>query len=275
MGVLSLNFFTSCNNVAGENESEKVIVKQPENTLEEKKAAYNTLVGTSWIREQYSDRYGSIVFKASSIILDDIEYSLNLDKDLYFFDELPEDYKNSCEYASASKDALVWCRFNDNYYGMVTPFNGKPGTLSMGYTEKPEKIIDFNGMQIKDLGFSDFILVSSGTGGGDQESSSGTYTFNSASGSQSNGAVTLTDGQFTYSGSKTTAPSSGTYTVNGSDITFSWTAGGYSAQTTVTLTRSGSSVTFSSSEVLFFSTFFGSTAQSGGKYSLTFEYSQQ
>ena len=29
----------------------------------------------------------------------------------------------------------------------------------------------------------------------------------------------------------------------------------------------------SSSEVLFFSTFFGSTAQSGGKYSLTFEYS--
>ena len=38
--------------------------------------------------------------------------------------------------------------------------------------------------------------------------------------------------------------------------------------------KDGSSVTFSSSEVVFFSTFFGSTNQSGGKYSLTFSYSE-
>lgn len=113
-----------------------------------------------------------------------------------------------------------------------------------------------------------------GEGSEDVSSLNGIYTFNSATGSQSNGTITLSDGNFTYSGGKSNAPSSGTYTVSGSDITFSWTASGYSVSTTVTVSKDGSSVTLSSSEVLFFSTFFGSTAQSGGKYSLTFSYTE-
>ena len=109
---------------------------------------------------------------------------------------------------------------------------------------------------------------------GDTSSLNGTYTFNSATGSQSNGTITLSDGNFSYNGSRSQAPSSGTYTVSGSDITFSWTANGYSVSTTVTVSKDGSSVTLSSSDVLFFSTFFGSTAQSGGKYTLTFNYTE-
>ena len=49
---------------------------------------------------------------------------------------------------------------------------------------------------------------------------------------------------------------------------------GYETSTTVNMSKDGSSVTFSSKEVLFFSTFFGSTEQSGGKYTLTFTYSE-
>lgn len=122
-----------------------------------------------------------------------------------------------------------------------------------------------------------FLYKVSGSGSGsegDASSVNGTYAFNSATGSQSNGTITLSDGNFTYSGGKSNAPSNGTYTVSGSDITFSWTASGYSVSTTVTVSKDGSSVTLSSSEVLFFSTFFGSTAQSGGKYSLTFNYTE-
>ncbi len=112
------------------------------------------------------------------------------------------------------------------------------------------------------------------TGDTDSSSVNGIYSFNNATGSQSNGTITLSDGNFTYSGSKSNAPSGGTYTVSGSDITFAWTAGGYTVNTTVTMTKDGSSVTFSSSEVVFFSTFFGSTDQTGGKYSLTFSYTE-
>lgn len=118
--------------------------------------------------------------------------------------------------------------------------------------------------------------VSGSTSGGEGDAASvnGTYAFNSATGRQSNGTITLSDGNFTYSGGKSNAPSSGTYTVSGSDITFSWTANGYSVSTTVTVSKDGSSVTLSSSDVVFFSTFFGSTAQSGGKYTLTFNYTE-
>lgn len=134
---------------------------------------------------------------------------------------------------------------------------------------------EVSGSNVNLLEFREY--STSGNSGGNGQGTSGvngTYSFNNATGSQTNGTITLSDGSFTYSGGRSLAPSNGTYTVSGSDITFSWTANGYSVSTTVTVSKDGSSVTLSSSEVLFFSTFFGSTAQSGGKYSLTFNYTE-
>lgn len=69
------------------------------------------------------------------------------------------------------------------------------------------------------------VTSSSGGGSGEATSLNGTYSFESATGSQTNGSITLSDGTWTYNGSKTNvAAKNGTYTVDGSKVTVNWTA---------------------------------------------------
>ena len=69
------------------------------------------------------------------------------------------------------------------------------------------------------------VTSSSGGGSGEATTLNGTYSFESATGSQTNGSITLSDGTWTYNGSKTNvAAKNGTYTVDGSKVTVNWTA---------------------------------------------------
>lgn len=92
----------------------------------------------------------------------------------------------------------------------------------------------------------------------------GTYTFNTAVAPQMNGAITLTNGTWTYSGDKSSpAASSGTYTVAGGKVTVKWTASGYETSETFTVSTSGSTSTWESDNAYtstFLSMLFGVSA---------------
>lgn len=231
-------------------------------------ALYNKLVGTKWEVETYNgDRQKTagypdvIIFADDSITMDNVQYSVN--KNEFCFGNYST---NSTQSMTLKLNNITWC-INLYSFSTASPLNAEYKDL---------EILLFKDFENNTTVNQPYKFVSSSNQGGVEDSSSvnGTYSFSNATGTQKNGSITLSDGNWSYSGSKTNAPSGGTYTVSGSDITFSWTANGYSVSTTVTVSKSGSSVTLSSSEVVFFSTFFNSTAQSDGKYSLTFNYSE-
>lgn len=227
-------------------------------------ALYNKLVGTKWEVEVYEgtkkEGYPDVViFADDSVTMDNVQYSIN--KNDFCFN-----------YSTTSTQGIT-LKLNNITWAL----NLYSSTTSPLYADCKDCTVTFwKDFENNTTIHQDYKFVSSSNQGGGEDSSSvnGTYSFSNATGTQKNGSITLSDGNWSYSGSKTNAPSGGTYTISGSDITFSWTANGYSVSTTVTVSKSGSSVTLSSSEVVFFSTFFNSTAQSDGKYSLTFNYSE-
>lgn len=230
--------------------------------IAELKAIYAKLVGTAWKNSNEpacTHTIESASFADDSVTFNNVQYSLNQNTDLFFDNEVTDEEVKGCATTG------IYLKINNSFYAIDY------GILKKDYNEEEDRLYivsKFNGTYKKD-----FLKITSSAGGsGDTSSVNGSYAFNSATKNQVNGTITLSDGNFTYSGGKKQAPSSGTYTVNGSDITFSWTAMGYETSTTVSMSKDGSSVTFSSNEVLFFSTFFGSTAKSGGKY--TFTYSE-
>jgi len=227
--------------------------------IAELKAIYAKLVGTAWENSNdpaCSHTIESASFADDSVTFNNVQYSLNQNTDLFFDNEVTDEEVKGC----APKG--IYLKINNSFYAISDWILND--ALDLYIVRK------INGTYKKDY----LKLTSSAGGNGDTSSVNGSYAFNSATGSQVKGTITLSDGNFTYSGGKSQAPSSGTYTVNGSDITFKWTAMGQEMSTTVSMSKDGSSVTFSSNEVLFFSTFFGSTAKSGVKYTLTFTYSE-
>lgn len=265
VSVLSLFVFMSCQqptDLTGNNEN----TYSKWGSLEAK-AVYQTFLGTWELDTRWSNLeksgFSTAIFSSDSVTLGTIKYNLNPDTDLI----VAKDYTGTSVLDDDEWYGDIYIKLSDRLLAIDREKNEADGTETCS--------VQWN---LYDKFYTIFLIKSSGSnsGGGEESASSvnGTYAFSNATGTQSNGTITLSDGNFTYSGGKSNAPSSGTYTVSGSDITFSWTASGYSVSTTVTVSKDGSSVTLSSSEVLFFSTFFGSTAQSGGKYSLTFSYSE-
>jgi hypothetical protein len=85
-----------------------------------------------------------------------------------------------------------------------------------------------------------------GNGEGEATELDGTYSY---SDSKYNGSISLSNGSWSYEGSKNNAAAtSGSYSVNGSSITFNWNANGMDMSETFTITNSGSSSTWVSSE---------------------------
>ena len=267
VSVLSLFVFMSCQqptDSTGNNEN----TYSKWGSLEAK-AVYQTFLGTwnldtrsntIWATSQENE-FSTAIFSSDSVTLGTTRYNLNPDTDLI----VAKDYSGTSVLDVDEWYGDIYIKLSDRLLAIDRERNDNDGTENCSVIWNL-----YNNRKYV------FLTKSSSSGDGEESASSvnGTYSFSNATGSQSNGTITLSDGNFTYSGGKSQAPSSGTYTVSGSDITFSWTATGYSVSTTVTVSKSGSSVTLSSSEVLFFSTFFGSTAQSGGKYSLTFSYTE-
>lgn len=230
----------------------------------EAKAIYSTFLGTWQLKEGQTlktNGFVPVIFASDSITLGTTRYTINQDTDLI----KSKDYDGPSYLNGTDCFGEIYIKLSDRLLAIDT--TGQ-------YNDLDACIVYWN--MYENLNRNWLNKVSGSTSGGEEDVASvnGTYAFNSATGSQSNGTITLSDGNFSYNGNRSQAPSSGTYTVNGSDITFSWTANGYSVSTTVTVSKDGSSVILSSSEVLFFSTFFGSTAQSGGKYTLTFNYTE-
>lgn len=259
LSVLSLFTFMSCQPVtSGTGNDDSQVSKW--GSLEAK-ALYNACLG-SWKEINHYDfsEFDTVILANDSVTLGTIKYTINQDTDLI----KSQDYDGPvCEYNEYFKEG--------DYIGQIY-LKLSDRLLSFEKDNYGDLFIACN--LYKDYRRSSFQIISNSGSEGDTSSVNGTYSFNNATGTQKNGSITLSAGNWTYSGSKTNAPSGGTYTVSGADITFSWTANGYSVSTTVTVSKSGSSVTLSSSEVVFFSTFFNSTAQSDGKYSLTFNYSE-
>lgn len=179
-----------------------------------------------------------------------VEYPFNPDTDLYFEEEVPEEWRWE------GKD--LYFHVNDKYYSFID----KTTYLAVSFPF----VDNYEGRNT--AGVNEYIKKI-GSGSGDGVSYSGEYRFDSATGSQMNGSITLNDnGTWSYSGSKINVPANGgTYTVNGSEVTFSWVANNYDVSVTVTITSNNSSSTWSSNDVTFFSTFFGVVASE-----MTFTY---
>lgn len=291
--------FAGCqmpNNGSGDNKGTTTTDSEEVNTTEKAKGYYKQLCGSVWqypflktSTYTYGDEPaygfpGIIKFCENSIIFDNVEYSLNKDTDLNYVEKFNTltfnvDNKNYfIQYIDEVFPLLIdYDNINDEYFKPqeynVIQNNTSQFLLREGVVTEETVFIGIDNYR----SYENYVLIKLASDNGNNSNFqilNGTYSFNNATGTQANGSITLSDGNWTYSGSKTNAPSGGTYTVSGSDITFSWTANGYSVSTTVTVSKSGSSVTLSSNEVVFFSTFFNSTAQSDGKYSLTFSYSE-
>ena len=232
--VLSLVFalfaaasFVSCANDSGSGDDGNQDVKD---TTAEKKALYAKISGTSW--KAIEERDGIIVtdatpktlsFSDTSVVIDGSSYNLDLSKDLYFSDEISD--------IRIGGGCALYIHLNNTYYGLDGyPFDENNKELYFQYT------VDYNTTG----GTSDlFTLVSSGTGSGGTESTSsvnGKYSYE-ATGSAISGAFTLSDGSWSYSGSKANiSTNSGTYTVSGGKVTVKWTvtAGGNEIDNTET-----------------------------------------
>ena len=75
----------------------------------------------------------------------------------------------------------------------------------------------------------------------------GTYSFTNATAPQMNGSITLNNGNWSYSGDKTSpAASNGTYTVSNNKLTMKWTASGYEVSESFTISNNGSVSTWKS-----------------------------
>lgn len=90
-GLLALFGFVACNMDSGSDEEEKVNNER----LAEKKALYARIVGTSWKNTGIPDfqdavGIGYISFAEDSITIDGTQFSLNQNKDFYFYDELDD-----------------------------------------------------------------------------------------------------------------------------------------------------------------------------------------
>ena len=220
-----------------------------EDTTAEKIETYKkALLGTSWVETSDTiegfDGYETLAFKESSVVLGGTEYPIDVTKDLYYYNEIPD----------AANTVMV----ENEFYILVN-------NVYLGFECWIWENLDYLGLRLPNKRFNDYKLVSSSgssTSDGtttDASSVNGTYSYK-ASGTAQSGALTLKDGTWSYSGSKTAlSVKSGTYTVSGSKITVNWSTQGYDNTETFTISNSGSQSTWTSEEdqvSLFFTTIF-------------------
>ena len=222
--VLSLVFalfaaasFVSCANDSGDDGNQGV-----KDTTAEKKALWAKISGTSWKAEYKRNIYNTISFSDESITIDDVQYKIDLSKDLYFDTEISDKIHKT------RMGFVLYCFVNNKYIGLSNyPFE-----------EVSDKTLDVWETH-EDGGAYAFLLQTSTSGDSDSTSSvNGKYSYE-ATGSAISGAFTLSDGSWSYSVSKTNiSTDSGTYTVSDGKVTVKWTvtAGGSEMENTETFT---------------------------------------
>ena len=239
------------------------------------KEQYSYLIGTSWEHEAEDKVYNvsNIIFAEDSVTLNNVQYSINLDTDLYYIKDAPDKIMNSGNWIGG----IFTIRLNEKFYCIGAYAGDEQGSIpGLEYIKDIEKLLYVYSVYTDgEVKGDDMKLVSSsgGSSSGSESAVAGSYSFTGVTGSQANGKITLSDGTWSYSGSKSNpAASSGTYTVDGSKITMIWTLSEIKTSETFTVTTSGSSSTWKSDNAYtstFFSGMFGVTG-----LEMTFTYAE-
>lgn len=248
--------FLGCNQPTGPSEEELQKQREEQEKLEleqrilnRKKEIWNAIEGVWELKSDFynnpSPIYENVIIATDSFTIDGVQQSINLDTDAVLATELPED------------DVYGYAEWQEHEDCFDLVINFKNVRLSIGtYRNDPVlKIIRRNGNP-EDNSLFEYVRAGSqdkddegnGSGNGEGEATEldGTYSY---SDSKYNGSISLSNGSWSYEGSKNNAAAtSGSYSVNGSSITFNWNANGMDMSETFTITNSGSSSTWVSSE---------------------------
>lgn len=266
--------FASCQQPNTNDPAEETCITYTEEELAYLKKQYSYLIGTSWKHRAEYEVYNisNIIFAKDSVTLNNFQYSINLDTDLYYIKDAPDEILSSCNWYNG----VFIIKVNETFYG-IGGYAGNEDCNRPGleYIKDDKKLSVYSVYKDGEDHPDRMELVSSsgGSSSGSESAVAGSYSFTGATGSQANGKITLSDGTWSYSGSKLNpAASSGTYTVDGSKITMKWTLSGIETSETFTVTTSGSSSTWKSDNVYtstFFSGMFGVT-----DLEMTFTYAE-
>lgn len=257
LSIVAFAFF-GCNQPTGPSEEELQKQREEQEKLEleqrilnRKKEIWNAIEGVWELKSNFynnpSPIYENVIIATDSFTIDGVQQSINLDTDAVLATELPED------------DVYGYAEWQEHEDCFDLVINFKNVRLSIGtYKNDPVlKIIRRNGNSDDDAlfkyvraGSQDKDDEGNGSGNGDNEGEAteldGTYSY---SDSKYNGSISLSNGSWSYEGSKNNAAAtSGSYSVNGSSITFNWNANGMDMSETFTITNSGSSSSWVSSE---------------------------
>ena len=244
--------FLGCNQPTGPSEEELQKQREEQEKLEleqrilnRKKEIWNAIEGVWELKSNFynnpSPIYENVIIATDSFTIDGVQQSINLDTDAVLATELPED------------DVYGYAEWQEHEDSFDLVINFKNVRLSIGtYRNDPVlKIIRRNGNSDDDALFK---YVRAGSQDKDNEGNvkgeatelDGSYSY---SDSKYNGSISLSNGSWSYEGNKNNAAAtSGSYSVNGSSITFNWNANGMDMSETFTITNSGSSSTWVSSE---------------------------
>lgn len=238
--LLTIGLFTACKGPSGgdNNPGEKPEVK-PSN--EEAIVLYKKLIGSKWekMRQNGSFQYPEIVkFSENYVSFDNVHYSLdqnnnltNRDSEAFFIALGTETYE------------ITFLDLDPLYTSPVGDFSD---SSQIFITNTKDPVFSENRLACR------YACISTNTQGGDSSSEgdetsvAGNYSFTASSGTEMSGSLTLSNGEWSYSGTSRPAATSGTYTVNGSKITVKWTAAGLSFNETFTITKNGNTVTWKS-----------------------------
>jgi hypothetical protein len=225
--LMTAFFMISCQNeTTSENNTE-----EKKDTTAEKVALYKSaLSGTSWEcnypeKEGFAN-YATLAFTDSSIVINSVEYTLDLTKDLFYYSEIP----NADNILEAVAEFYIFVK--NIYLGFED--------WTFANTTSQNKL----GVRLPSGIYSSYALVSSSSGSGSDSGStstetvtlSGDYTISQANGS----TISFSDGNWTYS--YLSSSKSGTYSQSGNELTMNYSAGGYSVSAVFTVAKDGDNV---------------------------------
>lgn len=269
-GLLSLFVFAGCKVESDFN------IKDHDSKYVHARQAYGNLIGTTW--KKTGDNKGgtfhvyypsSVTFEEASISLGDTKYPFN-QYDLEIEHQLLNFILNGTKYKIGF--------YQDSFYNSLTTFVPEEGAKIV--LIKPEdgfsQDYEFDGyLQNNDDDNENNNSDDDDNNNEDTDSFDGTYEFTASGNRETDGSFTLSDGTWTYSGSKTNmAAQNGTYTVDGSKVTVQWImTGGIEVEEIFTVSVNGSSAQWTLDDGMnstFFNMLFGVAAQT----ELTFSYSE-
>ena len=187
--------------------------KKPVDTTELKMALYNKILGTWELKEgdQSDSGYETIVFSSDSIIFDGKKYSFDISTDFLLEEEVAEEKRvNSIAYINV--DGLTFIDFDTSLSNVDSLELGKVfySEISNRWTALPDDFVRVSG------GSSD-----SGSGEGLDFSVVGDWSYTIAAGNTKTTFSIEDDGTFSFT--KNSDVTNGTYSLSGNKITFKFT----------------------------------------------------